>query len=558
MLPSSEEIEDKIGAVAVGWWSALAVVLFLIVGGALFPGAGRDDAYISYWAAESLAQTGAITNYNSEAVEQSSSLTLVLALGLLRWTSGVSVVTLGWLFGILCGLATIHWTAKLARVASNHAKWLPPLLLALSHPFAYWSFSGMETSLQAALALGWVLSVAESLQRPYRPRAQAKLMAWTLSLLAVRPESPFVLGCVLLGGMLVLPSRKRLVPAWAAFGVSLGLLLASRGMLFGSLLPQPALAKTGRSLSETLESGIRYAHTNFEVSALLFLALTVPLHRLWKERTKAQPPSQVRILCWLFITAQTGFAVLSGGDWMEGARFFAPALPLAFVLLTCTFGRWKKLLWLSLLVPASTWIFASESSRSLRLNETVQVAFETDRLSQSEKRNLVHLRDAPMLEAMEQILSARPSEEPWTVLTGQGGLVLFHSLLEHPRALHVIDRYGLLDRQLLRSPTARASGSSALGLDLSYKYLLEHWDTIFQEAGLKEPDLLFDVGIGIREGNALRERGYELVYQQHGELIVGSRTQAAKQVLYLKRELAELLPQKHLSSFQFSPGRFDG
>ena len=53
---------------------ALPALAFLATGALLFPSSGRDDVYITYGPALALAETGSISNWNGEAVEQSSSL----------------------------------------------------------------------------------------------------------------------------------------------------------------------------------------------------------------------------------------------------------------------------------------------------------------------------------------------------------------------------------------------------------------------------------------------------------------------------------------------------
>src|SRR6185437_14310633 len=66
----------------------LALICALALGAAIaitqFPASGNDDTHITYWAAHALAEYGRIVNYNGAAIEQSSSLGLVLLLALVE------------------------------------------------------------------------------------------------------------------------------------------------------------------------------------------------------------------------------------------------------------------------------------------------------------------------------------------------------------------------------------------------------------------------------------------------------------------------------------------
>src|ERR1041385_1784086 len=69
------------------WLVGGAILLFIGLGFTLFRSTGQDDCYLSYWPAHTLATFGRIVNYNGEAVEQSSSLLWVLAMGLIAFIS---------------------------------------------------------------------------------------------------------------------------------------------------------------------------------------------------------------------------------------------------------------------------------------------------------------------------------------------------------------------------------------------------------------------------------------------------------------------------------------
>ena len=111
---------DPEAATPSGFWRRpllfLAPLLLVLIGGTLFPSAGRDDAHIGYWVADGLAKFGRIINYNGEPIEQSSTLlhALVLA-GAHRLLGGsVDMVLLGRLSAIIFGVLAVVAAQRLA------------------------------------------------------------------------------------------------------------------------------------------------------------------------------------------------------------------------------------------------------------------------------------------------------------------------------------------------------------------------------------------------------------------------------------------------------------
>lgn len=532
-------------------WLLAGLLAFFGIGFLLFPGAGRDDAYITYWPAYSLAELGSLANYNGDAVEQSSSLTLVLLLAALRFITGAPLAWLGWLLGTTCGALTITLCSRFANSTGLGRARIAPLCLALAAPFTYWSFSGMETPLQALLISAWVLAAARLATCEERGHAILRLLPVTAALVLVRPEAMFVLLCVTAGAtVLARASTPQFRSAlWITLGTCAGVLVAVRALGFDSWLPQPAIAKAGRPLAETTALGWHYLTAQPLATSLSILAIGTGFWRGLRGKADAR-----LILASLFISAQVGFVLFSGGDWMEGARFLAPTLPLCFVLLLDATSK-RALHWaLAVVLGFASLQFSYSKSRSLTAWQSAEIEYhgEVPRLTWFETKNLVHLRDEPTLVALEQILATIPNSQETVILTGQGGFVLYHLVREHPNSLRVVDRYGLLDRSLGSSPTALQNGSSALGLNLSYAALLRDWDAIMQEAHIQEPHIIFDVGIGNRDAQGLAERGYVEVYRQSGELVVGAKRQPAKQVIFIKQELAAGLSAERLENFEFS------
>lgn len=539
-------------------WIGLAA--FLVVGCVLFPAGGVDDAHITYLAARRFAETFALVNGNGEAVEQSSSLLSVVVLGSAHRLTGIGIPTLGWWLGIAGGLLSLGLAGRLAARLGAGRTGL--VALGLAHPLVYWSFSGMETGLVAACGTGWVLALASAGDSTPRARRFGSLLVATLLSVLARPEGSAVVVAVLLGQSVLRGRRATLAMAWSSAALCVLGLAAFRLAHSGHALPQTVLAKSSRGLTETVPQGFAYLArpgTWFLVAAAL---CAVP-------RVVAREASPARVVAGLYCCAQLGFVVASGGDWMEGARFAAHSLPVAVVFLASALEplltqRVAAVL-LTLAAAAGTLSFAREDSKSLVVWAEPELAYTGGpELAFAERKNKVHLRDAPTLAALDPIVThlAPTRDAPLRIWTGQGGFVLYHLHARHPGALDVTDRYGLLDARLSRSPTACAAGRGSLGLKLGWPYLLEHWDAILAESGLDAPDLVFDVGIGGRGAQGLAQRGYVEVYEQQGVVKSGSSLfpgflQPARQRVFLRRELAERLPPERLTSFRFSRGPYD-
>ena len=124
----------------------------------LFCSTGRDDNYLTYWAAHTLASFGTILNYNGLPVEQSSSLLHVILLALLHRITGVDIVLVAYLSAIAACFLTLFAARQLLRALGNGAiragEEIAVVWLVATHAYLlYWSLSGMETTLVACLVL---------------------------------------------------------------------------------------------------------------------------------------------------------------------------------------------------------------------------------------------------------------------------------------------------------------------------------------------------------------------------------------------------------------------
>lgn len=590
------------GATARGWSARLLpAFLFLALGFLVFPAGGVDDAHISFWPARTLAETGQILNTSGEAVEQSSSLLLVVLLALLHSISGVAIPTLGWLVGILAGLATLFLLQRACDQVNPRTRTAAPALTALSVPFVYWSFSGMETSLAALCTLGLTLCIARVLERGF---VAAVAIPFALALgcyLLVRPENTLVALVVALTLCGLITFRRRsqkgsrsanleMLRATMLLGLVLvfcGVLAAWRFMNFGLFVPHPVIAKSSDGASlEKLQRGIDYLRENPYWATVHLLGAFHAGSAIWGAlRGKSAPP--VLVVSGLLILAQVGFVAFSGGDWMEGGRFLMPTLPLAwlacasFATRTLPRGRGGQTLALATTIGllGAAALFARSRSRALPAwldAKKVYAEEASSRFAFMENRNKVHLRDQPTIDALSDLLDdLRPisSERRLWILTGQGGMVLYHALEDRPfEEVGIIDRFGLMDNRLARSPLVRTFGTTRLGLNTPYPRLLRQWDVIAEQANLPEPDVVMDLSFSVKPRRLLAARGYVLAYEQRGVVqpedgflsgdLDSHSFQLGAQAIFVKAELAEALrqarPDEDLPrTFAFSPSPYD-
>src|SRR5262245_12462722 len=142
---------DPSGRLAILATQAIASIAFLAHGVLAYGSAGRDDAHITYAAANALARTGQILNLNGVRLEQSTSLLHVILLAAAEYATGGKIADVGGVFSIVCGLAGL-----LAIAASRTGRAAVHSCLALlvsNGYFAYWSFGGLETSLVSLVIL---------------------------------------------------------------------------------------------------------------------------------------------------------------------------------------------------------------------------------------------------------------------------------------------------------------------------------------------------------------------------------------------------------------------
>ena len=318
----------------------------------LFPSAGRDDAYITYWAAHTLREFGEIANLNGAHLEQSTSLLHVLVLGALSLVTSLPVPAIGPPTSVLFGVLTVVYTYEFAR--RYVGRWYAmgaAMIVATAAPFVYWTTGGLESTMTALAAIALLYHLTRYLERPGTGRPPPVVWVTMGAFLLARPESIFVIGSVLVGMFVVLRLRSMSVAddrlesyaltirklLWAALtsAVLMTAIFAVKMAYFGDWLPQPVAAKLG---GDALLSGMGEG-TEYLINALLPPPLSLlPFFSIagvvYFARKIALDEEEFTggLLLSLYTLAYIAFILLVGGDWMEGSRFIVPVIPALAVL----------------------------------------------------------------------------------------------------------------------------------------------------------------------------------------------------------------------------------
>ena len=535
---------------------AFAVPILVILGALLlFGSGGGDDSHITWWVVDELTRTGKIVNLNGDALEQSSSLGLVLLAAAVRLLLPIATPALGVLLSLLALGGTCWLTGRLARRLDPALEIPASLLVATSGPLVYWATSGMETSL-AAFATVWLLDAFARLLELPRSVARSELITWRLggNLLAasawfvsVRPENPLLLAGILLStGLICGFEWQRKPAAEPALNVPIligGALLSVlpaialflfRRWKFHEWFPHPVSAKAGGGTrwgagwSYLLDHSLQFQPALLlllPLSALLLIALTLtgrrkPLLAVFAAHS---------LLGVLFVLS-------SGGDWMSCGRFLAPLLPVWWltVLGAAHFvaqARRAYLVYGSLALAAANLTLlvrlahgGGTNGYPLTAARTVVPAARAEyglaNYPFLELANKSHLRDALLAEELKRVVKQVATITPgkiW-IASGQAGGAPYHLFSAFPDKLRFIDFWGLTNSEARACLPARKLKHSSLGVALTPELLYQYRDVVLRDCGVPMADIVFNTGLRAGTRRGLEQRGYTVVYFQHGAM----------------------------------------
>jgi hypothetical protein len=492
------------------------LLLMLGLGGILFPSSGRDDVHIAYWSAYALKEFGALLSYSGVPLEQGSSLLHVALLAALSAVTGLAIPDLGTPLSVVFGMLAVIEAGRLAGRLDRQAVIPVMAVAATSTPLVYWSFGALETTLVAFLMTAMLRALAEWVSAESCPVSKVlESLLWGALYLLARPESFFILTAFILAGA-ALHWRQtdvvcRLAGVWAVLLLFFVALCTWRYLTFDALFPQPVNAKMDHHLLHKSLDGAHYLLRSLRENPVLAVIILACLPGVWQVlRYVGSPPQSSSTLVPAMLGAYLAFIVTSGGDWMEGARFAVPALPLLAVFLYMSlspyFTRYAKLRWiLGMIVLAGvvqTLAFAALRSTGIpiflypRYAEWAAAQVDTTRYSFFDLANRVHLRDAVFLPKVERVVDTVLAQQGHaTVLSVQGGMVPYYLFKERFGRVRFLDLGGLTGTEFSDCPVLEKNHRrrSSGGLTMGYDFYVAHMAELRDRCGIPYPDVIYDI-----------------------------------------------------------------
>ena len=324
----------------------IAYAAMLVFAWILLGYTGKDDKFITYFVADTIAAGSGIVNYSGEIIEQSSSLLFSVVLALAVYVvPGASAADLGPLVSVMFLVAfTVAILVLLRRIDCPAAAMLA---ICLQVPAVYWSLAGMEVSLYLFLLTLFVYFVNDLAKSRIASCAGLFLSTFFLSL--TRPEAPIVVACALVaitvaagalvklaGGVAPAPRERvadharklAMVAAGAAFAFGARLLLGLK------MFPNPVYAKNDLGLAERFDRGFAYFNATYEdhpaLSLVAVLAFLFSAYRILVDQGNQR---YLRLSLVSLVAAVGAFSLLVGGDHMESGRFLVPAFTFTLLAL---------------------------------------------------------------------------------------------------------------------------------------------------------------------------------------------------------------------------------
>jgi hypothetical protein len=418
-------------------------------------------------------------------------------------------------------IALVYGIARHARLVHP---WVPALLTALTPYFAYWAWSGMDTSI-TAMAVTLFIFTAYFFLTHSTPLVCIGLWISTVMLASTRPEMVVVGTAFFVMAALLL--RR---PALLFFITALIALMLWRYSYFGLWFPNPVYAKSGAPDIQQLQRGIDYFLRLFRHPlslvgvAITLLLLCASCIKHFQQRTKNILP----FLCSLWVLLYGGFVVTSGGDWMKEGRFWVPLIPPLWLAICTAFpaGKTRQFIHYGLpaLLVAYTPFLVNRYSLGTPLWQHAALKnIAGDDASFFEMANREHLRDWLALRALQQqIREINPSpEQPLTLMSKQMGMVNYHLFTEFGNRLRVWDMAGLVDNTLRDCAVMAQDGYDKQGLRINYRKFFARLPQAEIECGLRAPDIIYDIygwGETTPLPDFLRMQGYTIVFNQTGRV----------------------------------------
>ena len=553
----------------------LPLVCFLLSGFLLFPSSGRDDAHITYWSAYALLEFGDILNYNGYRLEQSSSLLHVLFLSTASKLSYIPVEYLGKPFSILWGALSIIIFYFFSSLVNNKINFSAVFFASTTPYFIYWSFGGLETSLVvftsiiAIMSFGKYLSIDQVL-----PKLKDSVFIFIslLLLTLVRPEMPIIILTMLLGSAFFFIIRLRYstnnqnyIKIKQISFLLLNTLLISgaifilRKLYFGEILPQPVLAKSDGISLIHFHTGFQYFLQSFLspgifsiiIAILFFLSLGYISYRV-----VAKSSNQYLFFSLGYTLTYICFIFASGGDWMEGGRFFVPIIPFLCLFLSITLHSLLKKIFV---IPMHVLIiilnlgfllqFSDRYSTSLPIWDKIEILdeYQPNRFTWFERNNRVNSRDLVAIHYLDKtVKDLLTVQNNVTIFSAQMGIVPYYITKDYYGKVRWYDMFSLADNTFTTCIVTEGLSKSAGGMYVPYEYYFEKKKEINEICDIPQPDIIYD--LTLYKAKLSEENGYTVIFMQTGWVVGESSLYgeniSADSFIAIKNELVNIIEPK--------------
>jgi len=325
---------------------ALAILIYYFYSGSF--DFIQDDSFITYRYVENFVKGhGLVFNIN-EKVEGYTCFLWIIILTFLKLIN-IDYVSASVTIGVLASFLTIYYVYRISNYIFTKAdtgiygtlfNFISVILLASNGSFAYWSVSGMETSLFTLLLTAGIYHYMQELkQKSGQPKNNMSFpLSALIFLLAslTRPEGNIIFAvsavhkAIYLSGenkfsIRTLYSRNYLL--WLSVYILPAVIyMAWRWNYYGYFLPNTFYAKTGSSW-EYFDAGLKYFISFAEQYAGYGVLLVICFFTLFSKET----PNYYRYLSAIFLTYLI-YIILVGGDVLRPNRFFVPVLPVFYIM----------------------------------------------------------------------------------------------------------------------------------------------------------------------------------------------------------------------------------
>jgi len=306
----------------------IAAVLIGVAHTLVYVDCSVEDSYIAFKYVDSWHRGHGFTyNPGEQPVEGYSNFFWLVVIMCAR-VAGLTEVAAARILGTIIFIATILLGAHLARhLFGPHVAVGTALLLAASFPLSFYSVTGMETGFFTMLL---TLAVLRFVVRDYRIDPLTALLFHLVAITRVEGIL-YIVPCFAYDLYRTRSWRRRHTRSLITF-VLLGLVFAAwRILYFKSLLPQVFFARFPLNdtsakmpwLARGFDDMVNFIRGNGGIMGVLLIVCCLG-SRTYRLKTV--------VLMWI-IAAGLVFQKFVGGDFMMGARYLVPVLPVYLIML---------------------------------------------------------------------------------------------------------------------------------------------------------------------------------------------------------------------------------